>query len=936
MMPLGDADGHSPASAARVLPILFFFSGTSSLIFETIFTRLLTYTFGNTAYAVSTVLAAFLGGLALGAVILGKWSDRRVPSLRLYGGLELLVGAFCLLIPGLFGLLTRTYVFLYQRFELGTPGLTLTRIALAAVLILLPTTLMGGTLPVIARYVAARRADFQLELDRLYALNTLGGASGVLLSTYILIPLLGVKETIALACTINLGIFITVIVVSSREAASPAGEDSSTAAPAKDQVETGSQGSLSGILLLGAFLTGAVALVYEVVWTHALSFVIGNTVYAFGIMLFTFLCGLGWGARIVARRLSRPALWRPGLAVSQVLLGITVFVTLPLWTWIPGMFERGVQGAYNFDLQIVAALLILRITYVFWRNRRHPHPETLPWFRAFEPHIVSFTFAALAVGVMPFLWKYDSTYFVAGELLRFLCAFGLLILPALLLGLAFPLLLNLYSQAAARVGGRVGKIYALNTLGTVVGSLVAGFVFLPRLGSVMTLRSCAAVNVLLGLGFAVGLLRMSRARKLAASLATGAVAGLLLLTHVGWDMLRITRGSYAYFTPGWSGQQIVFLEEDVQGGLTSVVQTGNSRTLLSNGKFQGDNQEEVGMQVRFALIPTLFTQRCDRALVIGLGTGNTLRAVALFPFRHIDAVELAPQVVEAARRWFTDVNDRVFDVDPRVQMTVADGRNFLLLSRQRYDMITIEITSLWISGEADLYNREFYQLCRAHLSKQGVLQQWVAIHHLRTQDLLVILNTAAQVFPHVAFFLGPGHGLLIASPSPLECDYQQIQAFDDAPGVRRQLEALGIPSLWSLLGELVLYDRSFERAVSWLPHLTGLPGDFASTDFRPYLEYQSPRGITLPYNTAPLNAQFLGRFRPAGIPEELTIRHVPSENERNLISGYATEERGDLRGALDYFGRVQGAALARAQIGITRVNAEERALSVSGPAPKAQ
>lgn len=322
--------------------------------------------------------------------------------------------------------------------------------------------------------------------------------------------------------------------------------------------------------------------------------------------------------------------------------------------------------------------------------------------------------------------------------------------------------------------------------------------------------------------------------------------------------------------------------------------------------------------------------------MIGLGTGSTLRTVALFPFRHIDAVELAPQVVEAARRWFADVNGRVFDVDPRVQMTVADGRNFLLLSRDRYDMITIEITSLWISGEADLYNREFYELCRAHLSQQGVLQQWVAIHHLRTQDLIVILNTAAQVFPHVAFFLGPGHGLLIASPSPLECDYQQIQAFDDAPGVRQQLEALRIPSLWSLLGELVLYEGSFRRAVSWLPHLAGLPEDFASTDFRPYLEYQSPRGITLPYDTASRNARFLGRFRLTGMPNELVIHHVPSENEQNLISGFAAEEQRDFSGAVDYFGRVQGAALARAQIEIARVNAMGRALSASVPAPKAQ
>ena len=138
-------------------------------------------------------------------------------------------------------------------------------------------------------------------------------------------------------------------------------------------------------------------------------------------------------------------------------------------------------------------------------------------------------------------------------------------------------------------------------------------------------------------------------------------------------------------------------------------------------------------------------------------------------------------------------------------------------------MITIEVTSLWVSGEADLYNKEFYELCRSHLAEQGVLQQWVAIHHLRTQDLLVLLNTAAQVFPHVAFFQSPeqSHGLLIASSEPLQVDYRQVSKLDANPGVGKDLEALGVPSMWSLLGELVLYDHSFRQALSLTAQLDG-------------------------------------------------------------------------------------------------------------------
>jgi hypothetical protein len=190
---------------------------------------------------------------------------------------------------------------------------------------------------------------------------------------------------------------------------------------------------------------------------------------------------------------------------------------------------------------------------------------------------------------------------------------------------------------------------------------------------------------------------------------------------------------------------------------------------------------------------------------------------------------------------------------------------------------------------------------------------------MRPQDFLVVLNTAARVFPHLALFLGPEQGVLVASSSPLECDYQQISAFDDDPRVRRELDVLRLPSLSCLLGELMLYGQSFQRAVAQLPKLSGLPADFASTDFRPYLEYQTPKGNTLLYNTAPTNAQFLQGLRAPTLPPDLTIRNLPSENERNLLLGYVAEARGDARRALDCFRQVDGPAAIRAQGEIARI-----------------
>jgi len=897
----------------QVLYVLFFFSGVSSLIFETVFTRLLTYTFGNTAYAVSTVLAAFLGGLALGALLIGRWVDRRPPSLLVYGGLELLVGVYCLFIPMLFGLMTESYVFLFHRFQLGAGALTMVRFGLATLVMLFPTMLMGGTLPALARYVSSECPEFQVEVDRLYAWNTSGAALGVLASTFVLTPLGGVAWTIRIACAINFLIFASVV---SRRARAL------ELAPAAPELnvdlsieETPASSQVTAVLLFGSFVTGAVALGYEVLWTHVLAFTVGNSVYAFGTMLFAMLCGLAWGARIVSRHFNRPQVWGRALAISQAVAGIAVFVTVRFWDRVPDFFRLGLWRAAPISLVF---LVVLRITLVMWRNRHRPAPAAFRWLRVNEPLIDCLLFGVLALG-SHWLWKYDATYFIAEELTRFACAFFLLICPAVLLGLSFPLILNLYSRKMRHAGKSVGGIYSANTIGAIFGSLLTGFVLLPRLGSLASLRCAATVNLLLAVAFGLVLVPLKSARKLALMAATALIAVMLWIVPGHWDARRMSRGSYVYFGGGFPADQVLYLREDVQGGLTSVARIGPEKILLSNGKFQGNNSSEVQAQVRFALIPILFTREFKSAMVIGLGTGSTLRTIAQFPFKRIDVAELAPSIVDASRRWFKDVNDSVFDRDPRVRLSIADGRNFLLLSRDNYDLITIEITSIWIAGEADLYNKEFYGLCRAHLGEHGVLQQWVQTHHMRTQDLLIILNTAARVFPHVAFFQGPEQGVLVASASPLVCDYRRIEDFDNDFRIRQDLASIGVPSMTSLLGELALYGDSMNKALACLPALSGRPADFASTDFYPYLEYQTPKGNVLPYDTVPLNLSFLRRFRPSLLPPDLAIENLPSQNERNLVLGYIAERRGDRGAALGYFRQVGGASEPLAELEIMRI-----------------
>jgi spermidine synthase len=837
--------------AASFICVLMFFSGASSLILEMIFFRLLSYTFGNTAYAASTVLAVFMGGLAIGAATIGKWCAKQPASLRIYGFLELSIAGYCLEVPAIVSAATMLYVYTCGRLHMQTGSLLPVQVGFAILVIALPAILMGGTLPAVAHFLSARTNTFETAIDRVYAANTFGAAVGTMVAAYILIPTIGLRGALWFACGIDGLIFLAAVTTHWDEIKIAAGETGML-----DRAKTPSWKVI--LYLAISFLSGAVTLAYEVVWNHALSFLVGNTVYAFGLMLFSILVGLAAGSRIVARRITNPGYWPVALILAQLLTGIAVFATLPFWQYVPSLFSSGVDLAHNIDVGVIAVIVIGRLIWL--ATRRSRTLESRSWFQRNE-HFVLLLVFALVVWALSLYRHSDEIGFIVGDLLRLVCAFGLLIVPSVLLGITFPLLLNLCSQSSGKAA-QIGRVYAVNTCGTVVGSLLAGFVLLSHLGSFGTLRALALTSIGMSVLLVFLILPTSGVRRALVALAIAGLAGLLSLSVRQWNQHRVTSGNYAYFgASDWSRGEIRFMKEDIQSGLTTVVQQGSARALLTNGKYQGDNTAEMATQLRFALVPMLFAKHTDRALVIGLGTGNTLRTVAHFPFRAIDVVEISPGVVEASRKWFTDVNDGIFDSDPRIRLTLGDARNFLLLSRDKYDLITIEITSLWISGEADLYNKEFYDLASKHLAPGGVLQQWVAIHHLRQEELFLVLNTAAKVFPNTAFFVGTDHGLLIASAAPLTCNYPLVESFNHRPELQRDFAALKIPDMWALLPEMRLFGDSMRQAIDTLAKANSMRPETISTDLFPRLEYGSPKGLTLSYDTFSANYRFLKGFQ---------------------------------------------------------------------------
>jgi spermidine synthase len=511
----------------------------------------------------------------------------------------------------------------------------------------------------------------------------------------------------------------------------------------------------------------------EVVETHLLALLIGNSAYAFGLMLAVFLVCLAIGA---ARSHAFAA--RHGARAMTVGLGaaaLSLAITMPLWAELPRLFLFAGKHVHS------------------WGGR---------------------------------------------EVVRAIAALVILAVPTVFLGTTFPLLLG---RVATRrdVAARVGRLTVANTIGTIFGSILTGYFVLPLLGSQ---GSLIAVTMLLALATIVAHRTFNdKPQTVPRAFAFPVIAAVLVIIAPTWSIARMTNGANVYFTAGPPPDAIERVWEDVHGGVTSVARRGDVLTLYTNGKFQGDNGAEMPAQRRFAHFPSMFVKNEDRVLVIGLGTGTTLGTIAAYPWKHIDVVEISPSIVEASRKYFAGPARNSLS-DPRVTLALEDGRNHLLVTPNRYDLVTMELTSVWFAGASNLYSHEFYELVGARLAKDGIFQQWVQLHHIRRRELAAIVRTLRGVFPHVALFVGGAQGILVAGMEPLVASRARLDKLSAESGIQ---ETLGNASMLTLFDELVASEADLDRFISETPDKP-----FVSTDDNLFLEYATPKGNVLDYNAS--------------------------------------------------------------------------------------
>ena len=734
--------------------LLLFVSGVSALVYQVLWLRLLGLVFGVTVYAASTVLASFMGGLALGSALGGRLADRIRRPLLGYAIAEAAVGVLAVGTPPALRAVQGLYVRLYPLIGDHLGRLTLVRFLLSSLVLLVPTTLMGATFPLIVRscVLDSRRLDNRAGL--LYASNTAGGIAGTLLAGFYLIGGIGIAASFWLAAILNWGVGLVGAALSVAFERSPA--------LASEEPERPEARGQAGILSAGArrlvlwvfCLSGLASLALEVVWFRILVLFLQITTYAFTIMLATFLAGIAAGSALLSLLIRR----RHG---SLLLLAA---------------LELGVAVAAVFSLVAIAT---------------------------------SYDTVAL---LQPFLHR------PAERRVALMIVMSVLVLfPAtMLLGMAFPLGLRLWAVGAAdheqASGRRVGQFYSLNVLGSIVGAVLGGFLLLPLLGSRGSVEALAGLFLLSGLVLLVA----ARGRR-ALVMGFGGLICFLVVCRLAPDPFAV---ALAHRYPG---ERLLWQEEGVQTTVSVQRMANGVRVMYLDGLHQAsDAAAMVDVHRRIGALALALHPHPHRALVIGLGGGVTAGAVARDMDASVCVVELSLAVVRGAH-WFHHVNSEVL-ARPNVDLRIDDGRNFLLLTREHFDVITADIIRPNYAGAGNVYSTEYFALARRALADDGVMVQWIDPANAAQHRLL--LRTFLSVFPESTLW---ADGSLVAGTrSPLHLDPADMEARLRDPSLREALSVLGVSSLDSL--------RSLYRAgPDTLRRFVG-PGQLV-TDDRPLVEY---------------------------------------------------------------------------------------------------
>jgi spermidine synthase len=759
---------------------IFFLSGISGLVYETVWLRMLIRVLGNTVYATSVILAAFMAGLAIGSYVIGRIVGRVRNGLRLYAFLELGVGLSALALVVVFEHLTPLYRLMYALAFGHRALLTLFQSILMVALLIVPTSLMGGTLPVLSAYTKRFQTGLSRRIGILYGSNTLGAFVGVVGSGLYAIGAWGEWQTIYCAALLNLAVSLLAF----RMSRAPAAAESAAAA-GTDGAKAGSAALTHRKLILWAYAaSGFAAISYEIVWTRMFQIELGTSIYAFSMMLGFYLLGIGLGS----------------LAGGMLVRKINN--SLKLFGW----------------LQVAVALY--------------------------------------GVAGMYLLVGFDPVTLLQDIVLSNIITVPLLIVTplTLVLGLMFPVVSSLYVEER-ETGRGVGRLYSANTAGCIAGSLVCGFLLIGTLGTRGTMLFLAGMNALLGA--AILLVDGRRRAVLSAVLSVAVVAAAALLspdpflTAIG----KAVRQIYGDHTP-----QVTLYHHRERASATTTALGISAYPLTKELFVNGIGMTRLCTETKLmAHLPLALHRNPRSILVICFGMGTALRSASAHEGISCDVVELDGETYNCFK-YFHANGDQVL-ADPRVRHYVDDGRNFLLMNRRTYDVITMDpAPPLWSAGTVNLYTREFFGLCRDHLAGGGIMCLWIPPAGF--SEARMIMKTYQNVFPGTWVFGGPHIGGFLMIGSSVQPD----------TGIARFREALGSASIEADLNEWEERPLTPEAVQSL--YLMGpealrifTSGAAVITDNNPYTEFPLWRSISDKTYHYTLDARWLWSWKISHFPK---------------------------------------------------------------------
>ncbi|MBI4364810.1 MAG: fused MFS/spermidine synthase [Candidatus Latescibacteria bacterium] len=790
----------------RLLYLCFFASGAAGLALEIVWSKYLSYLLGNSIYGVSTVVAAFLGGLGLGAVVGGKLSSRTAAPLRLYARLELIVGTLGLLSPLAYQAAGPLFASLYGAMGGSGAPFLLVRFAILFAALLIPTIAMGATLPLVVSAFVRHHGEFGSSVSRLYGINTAGAVAGVIAAGFVLIPAIGLWKTAAAAALIDFAVAAAILgsyprEMGARAKAAPgdAPGGAATAVPLPSPAHR-----LSRLIVPLFAVSGFAAILYEVAWTRILSVPFGGMVYSFSAILAVYLLGIALGAGIAARLLR--ALRSPAALF--------------------GLFQLLLAGSIVLGSRVFDSL---------------PHIQTT---LIAQSRGSAFRLFAGEAGVTALI----------------------VLLPTLLLGALFPLAAAIHKSGRSGrhgAGSAVGTIYASNTLGSIAGSLLTGFVLIPTIGSLRAILAAAAANAAIGcLALLLGE-GTARRRSAAAAVATAAAVAVALFATPAWQAERMSLGfvrllrSYEFGGEGLTHRMIekvgtstelerlLFYREGRVATVT-VLETGGRRALLINGKTDATTGtgEDMAQQVMVGQMPLLLVPDAKDVCIVGYGSGVTTHAVLTHPVKSALTIELEGAVIEAAP-FFSEAASRPLS-DPRSRLVVEDAGTYLRSTKGTFDVIISEPSNPWIAGVGNLFTKEFYAEARRRLRQGGIFCQWIQTYSVSPATLSTVFRTVVTAFPHGQLFYVESSGDLIILASPdreVTLDQARMREVLSEPAIGEDFARIGIHSLEDVLGA---YRGRLDRVAR-----EAGPGP-VNTDDNSWLEHQAPLDLIAPQEENPL------------------------------------------------------------------------------------